>query len=188
MTLDENMNHENKTVIEQKQMEENSLDSSATFTKNLITNECTSTPIQKQVTIKHDIQSPKERINQHSKTLSVKLDAVNTTLHTIESSLQSFVHRMCEMKEVTDSIMPNIKQSMSESISSNLIMKLNKVREQIDSIVNKVSHCNSTIDSLHVKVNLVDSQLKESLKNKETSTSINWKNTKQKIKNLGTPC
>ncbi|CAC5362966.1 unnamed protein product [Mytilus coruscus] len=81
-SLDENMNpvdHENKTVIEQKEKEENSLDSSVTFTKNLITNDCTSTPIQKQVPYKHDVQSPKKRITQHSKTLCVKLDAVNTT-------------------------------------------------------------------------------------------------------------
>lgn len=40
-------------------------------------------------------------------------------------------------------------------------LKINHYKDQIENVVKKVSHCKSAIDSLHTKMNLIDTQLKE---------------------------
>lgn len=50
-------------------------------------------------------------------------------------------------------------------------------------IISKVKHCNSTIDSLHVKTNVLDNQLKEIIGSQNQHTSLLETNQSQ-ITNL----
>ena len=60
--------------------------------------------------------------------------------------------------------MPNIKNAVPEIIASN--QKFKHATQLLDNMDGKIRHCNLTLDSLHTKLNSLDSQLKESSVNK----------------------
>ena len=186
--FDENMNNKDldTTVIENElfdKKDDNTLDSSITVEKQFVN--VTSTPVKN-----HDVHgsTPKERLAQHSQTIASKLETVTSSLSSIETTLISFITKLAEIKSETDSILPNMKTYISDNSSS---QKLNQFKEQMESIVKKMTHCNSTIDSLHIKMNLIDSQLKtqnEKLVEEITSKIANFEKlqteNKESLENL----
>ena len=153
----------NETAIEIKQSESCPLDNSVTFEKALIQESKSSTPIRNDTPVQaNDVQhpdSPKERIAKHGQSINGKLDIINVTLSTLDTSFKSFLNKLTELKSVTDNLVPSIKSTIPEMISTN--QKFKHASQQIENMQNKIKHCNQILESLHTKVNLLDSQLKE---------------------------
>jgi len=187
-SFDENMNKKdlNTTVIEKEQFvkkDDSALDSSITFEKQLMSN-VTSTPKNKE----KQTRSPKERLEQQSQTISTKLETVFSSLSSVETTLQSFTTKLPEIKSETDNILPNMKTYITNNSSN---QKLNQFKDQMESIVKKMTQCNSAIGSLHIKMNLIDSQLKdqnEKLVEKMTTNIANFEiiqtKTKESLENM----
>lgn len=140
---------------------ETSLDSSITFAKTLVNSVHTSTPAHVKNASKNSALTPKERINQHSQSLFTKLENVNNSLLVIDSTLKSFINKLSEIKAATDNLIPTLKTSIPEMVVSN--QKFVQVCEQVGSIDSKVKHCNQSVESIHVKLNILDTQLKQSI-------------------------
>jgi len=158
----------NTTKIELQPNDNNLFDNSITFAKALIQDKNTSTPVRNNTTENDQhVESPKERIAKHGQNINSKLDNITVTLSIIDTSFKLFVNKLTELKNVTDNIVPNIKSSVPEIISSS--QKIKHATQQIENMENKIKHCNQTLESLHSKVNLLDSQLKE---NSVAKTSI----------------
>ena len=110
-----------KTKVELKLEENNLLDNSVTFAKTLIHDNNTSTPIRNNTTeqANEHVESPKERITKHSQTLSTKIDRINVTLSTMDNSFKQFINKLTDLKNVTNNLVPNIKNAVPEIIASN---------------------------------------------------------------------
>ena len=107
----------------------NSPANSMTFLKEVNT----STPI-------HDheltVTTPKKRVAHHNKTLSAKLETINTSLTAIESTFIFFVNKISQLKMTTDQIVPNIVANQKQ------------INPQ-DNLENKIKHCSTSLDSIH---------------------------------------
>ena len=71
---------------------------------------------------------------------------------------------MSEIKAATDNLILSLKTSIKEMVVSN--QKCVQVCEQVGSIDSKVKHCNQSVESIHVKLNILDTQLKQSIQKK----------------------
>ena len=67
----------------------------------------------------------------------------------MDNSFKQFINKLTDLKNVTNNLVPNIKNAVPEIISSIKVQACYKIR-----------HCNQTTDSLHTKLNSLDSQLK----------------------------
>jgi hypothetical protein len=82
----------------------------------------------------------------------------------MDNSFKQFINRLTDFKNVTNNLVPNIKNAVPEIIASN--QKYKHATQLLDNMDGKIRHCNLTLDSLHTKLNSLDSQLKESSVNK----------------------
>ncbi|CAG2194614.1 unnamed protein product [Mytilus edulis] len=167
LSLD-NTKIEQSTTGKNLQNENNLSDTSLTFAKSLANVNNTSTPIRKEGTLTNQdnqVETPKEKIAKHGQMLSSKLDTLTATLTTIDISFKLFVNKLTDLKNATDTIVPDIKGFVPELISSN--QKIKYVSQQIENFDNKIKHCNQNLESIHLKINLLDTQFKESALNKD---------------------
>ncbi|VDI27714.1 Hypothetical predicted protein [Mytilus galloprovincialis] len=167
--VNDNTKIEQSTTGKNLQNENNLSDTSLTFAKSLANVNNTSTPIRKEGTKKtqdNQVETPKEKIAKHGQVLSSKLDTLTATLTTIDISFKLFVNKLTDLKNATDTIVPDIKGFVPDLISSN--QKIKYVSQQFENFDNKIKHCNQTLESLHLKINLLDTQFKESALNKDT--------------------
>lgn len=139
---------------------DNSLDSSLTFAKTLVNSNYTSTPTNHNKGAKNIVMTPKERINQHGQVISTKIENVNNSLLVIDSKLKSFINKLSEIKSATDILIPSLKSSIPELVVSN--QKFVQIREHVENIDSKIKHCNQAVESIHIKLNILDTQLKQS--------------------------
>jgi outer membrane murein-binding lipoprotein Lpp len=82
----------------------------------------------------------------------------------MDNSFNQFINKLTDLKNVTNNLVPNIKNAVPEIIASN--QKFKHATQLLDNMDGKIRHCNLTLDSLHTKLN---SQLKESSVNKTSS-------------------
>jgi predicted nucleic acid-binding Zn-ribbon protein len=82
----------------------------------------------------------------------------------MDNSFKQFINKLTDLKNVTNNLVPNIKNAVPEIIASN--QKFKHATQLLDNMDGKIRHCNLTLDSLHTKLNSLDSQLKESSVNK----------------------
>lgn len=138
-------------------------DTSITFAKKLAVNEDmrkTSTP-RSTATVIRNILSPKDKVTQHNLTISAKIESVNNSLLTIETSMESFIQKVSDIKTFTETLIPSLKNTIPEAVASH--KKFTQVQEHVDKIDNKLKHCNQSVESIHTKLNIVDGQLKQLL-------------------------
>ena len=76
----------------------------------------------------------------------------------MDNSFKQFINKLTDLKNVTNNLIPNIKNAVPEIIASN--QKFKHATQLLDNIDGKIRHCNQTLDSLHSKLNSLDSQLK----------------------------
>ncbi|XP_071139807.1 uncharacterized protein [Mytilus edulis] len=124
-----------------------------------------STPIVKKRVFLHEnitpISSPKvkERLAEHQETLAVKLSCINTALINVDSAIQTITNLVSEVRAVA---------AKFSSDFGGQLTKNNKVfKELLDSLESKVKHSNQGVESLHVKANVTDNQLKKLTENQE---------------------
>ena len=95
----------------------------------------------------------KDRVTMHQATLATKLGNINTVLDTVNNALVSMVDLVSDVKRVVDNISPSIGEKIKSTSS--------KVKEQLDSIESKIKHNNQLTESLHLKSNTMDNQIKK---------------------------
>lgn len=97
----------------------------------------------------------KTRVLEHRRSMDSKFAEIHTILSTVDNSMQHFIKKLSELQNVTSNVPQTLQNMIKESMSS----QKKKILENLETVVNKVKHCSTTIDSLHVKCNNMDSQL-----------------------------
>lgn len=129
-----------------------------------------STPMKKSGNAPKRQMTPKEKINNHSKTIEMKFNEIHNILYVIDNTLKSFAEKLSQLSSIkSQSKIPELSQSLLTDL---LNTHKKKLHEHLDDIESKVKHCNSTIDSLHVKTNILDNQLKEIIGSQNQQTSL----------------
>ena len=114
-------------------------------------------------------RTPKDRVLQHSKTIETKFSEISSILSVIDHAMKTFAEKLAKQKTIKD----QMPQSVQSSISSSLKAHKTEITNQWKSIDEKVKHCNGSLDSLHVKSNILDNHVKQLIeKQTEQSTSI----------------
>lgn len=96
--------------------------------------------------------TPQERVNLHSKSLDNKLSAVHIALGNIDSAIISLSETINELT--------NTSANIPSFISDSLTVVKKRIKESFDEIDSKVKHQSGLLDSVHVKLNLLDSKVK----------------------------
>lgn len=100
----------------------------------------------------------------------MKFNEIHNILYVIDNTLKSFAEKLSQLSSIkSQSKIPELSQSLLTDL---LNTHKKKLHEHLDDIESKVKHCNSTIDSLHVKTNVLDNQLKEIIGSQNQQTSL----------------
>ncbi|CAC5425243.1 unnamed protein product [Mytilus coruscus] len=127
----------------------------------------TSTPIKQSVV--ETKLTPKNRILQHSKTIETKFSEINSILSVIDQTMKSFVEKLAQLYSTQEKVPQNVQSVITNSLNT----QKNEMMSQWKSIDDKVKHCNGSLDSLHIKTNVLDTQLKQVIsKQTDQSASI----------------
>ncbi|CAG2241549.1 unnamed protein product [Mytilus edulis] len=117
----------------------------------------TSTPSRKSKSSVNNLSTPKDRVLQHGKSIDSRFTEIHTILSTIDNSIKSFVNMLSDLKHSTDHVPNNMQSMITEIVSTNK----KKIMENLVLIETKMKHSSQSLDSLHTKSNLIDSQLKK---------------------------
>ena len=101
--------------------------------------------------------APKERLQQHSKSMDSKFNELHTIISTMDNTMLTCMEKLGELQKVTNDLPGSLQNTMKD----HLICHKKKIIENLDTLEAKVKHCSSTLDSLHVKSNTIDTQLKK---------------------------
>ncbi|CAC5413973.1 unnamed protein product [Mytilus coruscus] len=123
-----------------------------------------STPIKQSVV--ETKLTPKNRILQHSKTIETKFSEINSILSVIDQTMKSFVEKLAQLYNIQEKVPQNVQSVITNSLNT----QKNEMLSQWKSIDDKVKHCNGSLDSLHIKTNVLDTQLKQVI-SKQTAQS-----------------
>ncbi|CAC5395571.1 unnamed protein product [Mytilus coruscus] len=127
----------------------------------------TSTPIKQSVV--ETKLTPKNRILQHSKIIETKFSEINSILSVIDQTMKSFVAKLAQLYSIQEKVPQNVQSVITNSLNT----QKNEMMSQWKSIDDKVKHCNGSLDSLHIKTNVLDTQLKQVIsKQTDQSASI----------------
>ena len=119
-------------------------------------------------------RTPKDKVLQYNKTIEKKFSEISSILSVIDHTMKTFAEKLAQLKTIKD----QMPQSVQSSISSSLNAHNTEITKQWKSIDEKVKHCNSSLDSLHLKSNILDNHVKQLIeKQTEQSTSIQSLNT-----------
>ena len=143
-----------KTVIDQSDSKEKSDIHDINSQKSVDNGTVTPT---KHLNRKNEGLTPRERVALHSKTIESKFDEIHSILSTVNSSLRQFSEKLVQLNDLKDHI-PHTTQSFVTKILS--AQKADLI-EHWKAVESKLKHCNSVVDSLHVKSNVIDNQLKQ---------------------------
>ena len=97
---------------------------------------------------------------------------------TIDTSLKSFIDMLSDLRKTSEEIPPNITNFVAQQLSAHKKV----IKDHIESFESKLKHCNQSIESLHTKTNIMDTQLKSIEKSINTGNDILPKNRKQHIR------
>ncbi|CAC5387145.1 unnamed protein product [Mytilus coruscus] len=75
----------------------------------------------------------------------------------MDQTMKSFVEKLAQLY----SIQEKVPQNVQTVITNSFITQKNEMMSQWKSIDDKVKHCNGSLDSLHIKKNVLDTQLKQ---------------------------
>ncbi|VDH93990.1 Hypothetical predicted protein, partial [Mytilus galloprovincialis] len=117
----------------------------------------TSTPSRKSKSSVNNLSTPKDRVLQHGKSIDSRFTEIHTILSTIDNSIKSFINMLSYLKHSTDHVPNNMQSMITEIVSTNK----KKIMENLVLIETKMKHSSQSLDSLHTKSNLIDSQLKK---------------------------
>ncbi|VDI34135.1 Hypothetical predicted protein [Mytilus galloprovincialis] len=127
-----------------------------------------STPI-KQSVVSETKLTPKIRVLQHSKTIEVKFSEINSILSVMDQTMKSFVEKLAQLYSIQEKVPQHVQSVITNSFNT----QKNEMLSQWKSIDDEVKHCNGNLDSLHIKSNVLDTQLKQVIsKQDEQSTAI----------------
>ena len=96
--------------------------------------------------------TPQEKVNLHSKTLDNKLSTINTALHTMDSAIRSMTEALSKLT-LTSVNIPSL-------VSDSLITVRKKMQELFNDLEAKIKQSNKSHESTHVKLNVLDNQIK----------------------------
>lgn len=113
------------------------------------------TPARKSCTL--GTPGPKEKATALSKSIESKFADIQTALTTVDETMKTF---MLKLSEIQIS-MTKVPETIQNIVQSSLTLYKKKIQENLDSIESRIKHCNSTVDALHVKSNIIDTQLKK---------------------------
>ena len=92
------------------------------------------------------------RLTEHHESLTSKLAWIGNAIETVDQSIQSISALIVDVKSIAD--------KLSENYLTQLQPSQKNIKSQISELENKVKHCNQSVESLHVKSNSTDSQIK----------------------------
>ena len=162
-------NNNNETSVQDLNNTIVGVNTDETFPKSLIDSQEKSTPI-KQSTVETKL-APKNRLLQHSKTIDTKFSEINSILSVIDQTMKSFVEKLAQLYSIREKVPQNVQSVITNSVNA----KKKEMMSQWKSIDDKVKHCNGSLDSLHIKTNVLDTQLKQVIsKQTDQSASIQF--------------
>ncbi|CAC5388773.1 unnamed protein product [Mytilus coruscus] len=111
----------------------------------------TSTPVSKKSTL-----TPKAKVAHHQETLHSNLESIFTVLETVDTALVSIVGIVSDIKHAVDDF-----DNLSSKSENQLKSFTKQIKEQLNTIESKIKHNNTSIESLHIKSNSLDKQVKD---------------------------
>ena len=101
--------------------------------------------------------APKERLQQHSKSMDSKFNELHIIFSTMDNTMLTCMEKLGELQKVTNDLPGSLQNTMKDHLTCHK----KKIIENLDTLEAKVKHCSSALDSLHVKSNTIDTQLKQ---------------------------
>ena len=123
-----------------------------------------SSPIKSVTEIPEIKMTPKDRVSQYGKTMEHKFQEIHTVLKTIDTTMLEFVNKLGDLSASKDKIPPLVNTLITEtfdSLKQKILDMLSPIENKVKTLDNKISHTNTCLDAIHVKANLIDSQLKQ---------------------------